>query len=35
MVFAHYRELVKPKDAQRFWNLNPSDAACKKVIAIA
>ena len=32
MVFAHYRELVKPKDAIRFWNLAPSQAAAEKVV---
>ncbi len=35
MVFAHYRELVKPKDAARFWSLAPSDAVTQKIIAIA
>jgi len=24
MVFAHYRELVRPADAERFWNLRPA-----------
>jgi hypothetical protein len=24
MVFAHYRELVKPKDAERYWNIKPA-----------
>ena len=23
MVFAHYRELVKPKDAEQFWKISP------------
>jgi hypothetical protein len=23
MVFAHYRELVKPKDAERYWKIVP------------
>jgi len=23
MVLAHYRELVKPKDAELFWNIVP------------
>jgi len=24
ITFAHYRELVKPKEAQRFWNIRPA-----------
>jgi integrase len=24
VTFAHYRELVKPKDAERYWNVRPS-----------
>jgi integrase len=24
ITFAHYRELVKPKDAERFWNIRPA-----------
>ena len=24
MVFAHYRELVKPKDAEQFWKIEPA-----------
>jgi len=27
MVFAHYREVVKPKEVQRYWNLFPTDRA--------
>ena len=26
LVFAHYREVVKPKDAARYWNLRPASA---------
>jgi integrase len=33
MVFGHYRELVKPKDAERYWNLKP--AATSNVVAMA
>jgi len=22
-LFAHYRELVKPKDAERYWQIKP------------
>jgi len=24
ITFAHYRELVKPKEAERYWNLTPA-----------
>jgi hypothetical protein len=24
VTFAHYRELVKPKDAERYWQLQPT-----------
>lgn len=34
MVFAHYRELVKPKQAARYWAVVPADAD-KKVVAFA
>lgn len=34
MVFAHYRELVKPKDAERYWKIMPDDAG-EKVVAFA
>jgi integrase len=34
MVFAHYRELVKPKDAARFWKIVPA-ANDGKVVAMA
>jgi integrase len=27
ITFAHYRELVKPKDAERYWNIRPSISA--------
>jgi integrase len=26
ITFAHYRELVKPKEAERFWNVRPTQA---------
>jgi integrase len=35
ITFAHYRELVKPKEAHRYWKIMPSDAAAKKVVAFA
>ena len=34
IVFAHYRELVKPKDAERYWKILP-DAEDEKVVAFA
>jgi hypothetical protein len=34
MIFAHYRELVKPKDARRFWSIKPSGDAGKKIVSI-
>ena len=33
VTFAHYRELVKPKDAERFWNIKPQAVA--NVVSIA
>jgi integrase len=33
MIFKHYRELVKPKDAGRYWDIRP--ALNTKVVAIA
>src|SRR5437867_11435891 len=32
MIFKHYRELVKPKDAERYWNIRP--AAEENVVAM-
>ena len=32
MLFNHYRALVKPKEAERYWNIKP--AATKKVIPL-
>jgi len=26
MIFRHYRELVKPKDADRYWKVAPAAA---------
>ncbi len=34
MIFAHYRELVAPKDAKRYWNIAP-EAADGKVVAFS
>jgi integrase len=35
LIYSNYRELVLPADAKKFWNLVPSKAAQKKVVAIA
>ena len=32
ITFRHYRELVKPKEAERFWDIRP--ATTKKVVAM-
>jgi integrase len=34
MVFAHYRQLVKPKDANRYWAIKPAPAD-KRIVAFA
>jgi len=34
MIFQHYRELVKPKDADRYWQIKPSEDT-KKMVAFA
>ena len=31
ITFAHYRELVKPKDAERYWQIKPTDRGAKVV----
>jgi integrase len=36
LVFQHYRQLVKPKDAEKYWNLFPTAAgASSKVVSIS
>jgi integrase len=36
ITFAHYRELVRPKDAERYWNLVPTAAGVSsKVVSIS
>jgi hypothetical protein len=35
VIFRHYRELVKPKEAKRYWQIMPSGDAVKKVVAFA
>ena len=33
MLFAHYRQLVKPKDAARYWNIVPTSKRSAKIVA--
>ncbi len=35
MIFEHYRELVRPKDAERFWSIRPAASGSKVVRMIA
>jgi integrase len=35
MIFAHYRELVRPKDAERYWKIRPLPETERKIVAIA
>jgi len=35
ILFRHYRELVKPKDAQRFFEIRPAGEPTDKIVAIA
>jgi len=32
MLFQHYRELLRPKEAERYWNIRP--AASEKVVPL-
>jgi integrase len=34
VLFQHYRELVKPKDAARYWQIMPSAEAGEKIVAL-
>lgn len=34
ITFAHYRELVKPKEAERYWNIRPATPT-KKIVPLA
>jgi len=31
MLFAHYRQLVKPKDAARYWKIEPARKSAKVI----
>jgi integrase len=35
LVFQHYRQLVRPKDAEKYWNLFPSVGVSSKVVSIS
>jgi integrase len=35
ILFAHYRELVRPKDAERFFSIRPAAASEKKIVSIS
>jgi integrase len=35
VIFRHYRELVKPKEAARYWQIKPSASASRKVVAFS
>lgn len=35
IIFAHYRQLVKPKDAARYWHILPSVAAAEKIVSFS
>ena len=32
VTFAHYRELVRPKEAERFWKLRPAAKGSRKIV---
>jgi integrase len=34
MIFNHYRELVKPKEAERFWSIRPAATEKGKIVPI-
>jgi integrase/recombinase XerD len=35
MLLTHYRDLVKPSEAARYWSLAPDRAECSKLVAMA
>jgi integrase len=35
MIFEHYRQLVRPKEAARYWKICPPSAASSKIVAIS
>jgi hypothetical protein len=34
MIFDHYRQLVQPKEAVRYWKICPPSNASRKIIPI-
>ena len=34
MIFANYRQLVRPAEAERYWNLKPQAEADRKIVAL-
>jgi integrase len=34
VIFRHYREVVKPKDARRYWEIKPAPGAGKKIVSM-
>ena len=35
VLFAHYREIVRPKDAERFFAIRPAEAPGEKIVALS
>ena len=35
MIFNHYRQLVRPKEAERYWSIKPLSQTDQKIVAIA
>jgi len=35
VIFRHYRELVKPKEANRYWQIRPAAATRNKIVAMS
>jgi integrase len=35
MIFRHYRQLVRPKQAEKYWSLKPLPQTDRKIVAIA
>jgi integrase len=35
MIFRHYRELVQPKEAARYWQITPADRGAGNVISFS
>jgi hypothetical protein len=35
MIFEHYRQLVRPKEAARYWKICPPSVAMGKIVPIS